>query len=111
MSRYRINPGELRHIITFQRLDLDGPQNKYGEPIKWDDGITTRAGIYPISGKEFYAAETVNSEVTHKINIRYTEGLKPSMRIKFENRYFDIISIINFQEKNIMLQLLCKELI
>lgn len=110
MTRYRINPGEFRHIITFQKLS--NIQDDYGAPIEqWNDVLTIRAGIYPLSGREFYAAETVNSEVTHKINMRYMLGLNPDMRIKFGDRYFNIISIINFQERNVMLQLLCKELI
>lgn len=110
MSRYRINPGELRHRITIQKLN--NSQNEYGEISEfWEDILNIRAGIYPISGKEFFAAETVNSEITHKVKIRYVEGLTPNMRINFNNRIFSIESIINFQEKNIELQLLCKELI
>ena len=110
MSRYIINPGELRHRITIQKLN--NSQNEYGEISEfWEDILNIRAGIYPISGKEFFAAETVNSEITHKVKIRYVEGLTPNMRINFNNRIFSIESIINFQEKNIELQLLCKELI
>lgn len=110
MSRYRINPGELRHRITIQKLN--NSQNEYGEISKlWEDILNVRAGIYPISGKEFFAAETVNSEITHKVKIRYIEGIMPNMRIKFNNRIFSIESVINFQERNIELQLLCKELI
>jgi SPP1 family predicted phage head-tail adaptor len=113
MTRFRINPGEFRHIITFQKKS-DG-QNSYGEVSKndsdWTNVVTVRAGIYPISGKEFYAAETVNSEVSHKVNLRYIPGITPDMRIKFGARTFKIFSVINFQEKNIELQLLCKELI
>ncbi len=113
MSRYRINPGEFRHIITFQKLK--GNQNEYGEEIKgsteWEDVHTARVGIYPMSGREFFAAETVNSEVTHKINMRYIPGITPDMRIKFGVRIFELSSPpINFQEKNTMLQILCKEL-
>lgn len=110
MSRYRINPGELRHRITIQKLN--NSQNEYGEVSElWEDILNVRAGIYPISGKEFFAAETVNSEITHKVKIRYIEGITPNMRIKFNNRIFSIESVINFQERNIELQLLCKELI
>ncbi|MDU4979399.1 MAG: phage head closure protein [Clostridium celatum] len=110
MSRYRINPGELRHRITIQKLN--NSQNEYGEVSElWEDILNVRAGIYPISGKEFFAAETVNSEISHKVKIRYIEGIMPNMRIKFNNRIFSIESVINFQERNIELQLLCKELI
>lgn len=109
MSRYRINPGELRHRITIQKLN--NSQNEYGEISEfWEDILNIRAGIYPISGKDFFAAETTNNEITHKINIRYVPGITSAMRIKFGERYFEIISPpINFQEKNILLQIMCKE--
>ncbi|WNF31640.1 phage head closure protein [Aeribacillus composti] len=112
MKKYRINPGEYRHIITIQQKTKI--QNDYGEEIEdWVDLVTTRAGIYPISGKEFFAAETVNSEVTHKVNMRYipNKHISPDMRVKFGDRYFHIESVINFQEKNVELQLMCKELV
>jgi SPP1 family predicted phage head-tail adaptor len=110
MTRYRINPGEFRHIITFQKKSVD--TNDYGEVIdQWDNITTTRAAIYPISGKEFFSAEKINSEVTHKVNVRYLPNITTDMRVKFGERFFHIQSAINFQEKNCILQLLCKELI
>ena len=110
MSRYRINPGEFRHPIIIQKLNKI--RNEYGEisEEKWMNFLELRAAIYPISGKDFFSAETLNSEVTHKINIRYVEGITSAMRIKFGERYFEIISPpINFQEKNVLLQMMCKE--
>lgn len=109
MSRYAINSGEFRHPITIQKLDKS--RNEYGEVIEeWIDFLEIRAAIYPLSGKDFFSAETLNSEVTHKINTRYVEGITSAMRIKFGERYFEIISPpINFQEKNILLQIMCKE--
>lgn len=109
MSRYRINPGEFRHPITIQKVDKK--RNDYGELVEgWIDFLEIRAGIYPLNGKDFFTAETLNSEVSHKINIRYVEGITSAMRIKFGNRYFEITSPpINFQEKNILLQIMCKE--
>lgn len=106
---YRINPGSYRHIIDFEKIiDI---KNEYGEVSKeWTTFFTTRASIKPISGREFYQAETVNSEVTHKVNLRYKDGIKTDMRIKFGKRIFGIISVINFEERNIELQLLCKEI-
>ena len=109
MSRYAINSGEFRHPITIQKLDKT--RNDYGEVIeKWVDFLQIRAAIYPLSGKDFFASETLNNEITHKINIRYVEGITSAMRVKFTDRYFEIISPpINFQEKNILLQMMCKE--
>ncbi len=111
MTRYRINPGEFRHPIIFQRVT--DSQDEYGAPInEWQNIINARAAIYPINGKDFFMAEQTNNELTHKIHIRFMPGITPDMRIKFGERYFEISSPpINFQEKNTMLQLLCKELV
>lgn len=114
MTRYRINPGEFRNTIVFQKINKDeNDQNDYGEPVeKWDDIITTKAGIYPLSGETFFAAEKENSKITHKINMRYIPGITTDMRIKFGERFFQMVSPpINFQERNIELQILCKELV
>lgn len=105
-----MNPGQLRHRITIQQKTR--VQNEYGEEIAdWVDVASVWASVNPISGREFFAAEAVNSEVTHKINMRYRSGITPDMRVKFKERYFQIIVVMNLQEKNVELQLLCKELV
>lgn len=108
-----INPGYLRHKITIQKQNNNSDkQDDYGQPLDiWVDVARSWASINPISGKEIFAAETVSSEITHKIKIRYRSGITPDMRIVFNGRIFEIKSIINFQERNIDLQLMCKELV
>lgn len=109
MSKFLINAGDFKHIVIIQ--DQTGSTNSYGESTDedWTDFSKTRAGVYPLSGREFFSGEQVNSEVTHKVNMRYIPGVKPSMRISFNGRFFEILSVINFQEGNRLLQLLCKE--
>lgn len=109
MTRFQINPGEFRHIVTLQKRSDN--QNNYGEENEWLDVMKARVAIYPISGKELFAAETFGTEMTHKINLRYVPGVTPDMRIKFGHRVFMIESVINFQEKNTLLQLMCKEVV
>ena len=100
-----MNPGELKHRITFQVQDLEQ------EEETWNDILSTWANINPISGKEYYSAETINSDLTHKIRLRYRRGITPDMRILYNGRIFYIVSVINEYEKNTMLQLMCRELI
>jgi SPP1 family predicted phage head-tail adaptor len=113
MTLYRINAGKYRHIVYFQRLK--DAQNSYGETVKsdednWENAFKTRVGIFPISGKEVLTDEVIKGEVSHRIHMRYISGVDSSMRIKFGNRIFDIVSPpINFQEKNLEIQLMCKE--
>lgn len=110
MKKFIINAGKYRWPITIQKDD--GTEDSYGESNEnWVDVLTCRAGIFPISGKEFFKGEGLQGEVTHKILLRYYPSIERNMRVKFNNRYFQITSVINFQEMNRELQLMCKELL
>lgn len=109
-----IDPGKMRHRITFQRFagTLDG----FGDPLQdddsnWTDVATVWAAIDPISGREFYAAEQSQSEVSHKVRCRYRVGLDTAMRIVYGRRKFKIISIIDWEERYESLLIMCKELV
>jgi SPP1 family predicted phage head-tail adaptor len=49
------------------------------------------------------------SEISHKIRIRYLASVTPKLRIKFGTRYFDIVSVINPDERNEYLEMMCRE--
>lgn len=100
-----MDPGKLNHRITFQIQNLDS------EEEEWNDIVTKWASINPISGREYYQAETINSDLTHKVRLRYRKGITPDMRILYKDRIFNIVSVINEYEKNAILQLMCRELI
>lgn len=109
-----IDPGKMRHRITFQRFG--GSLDDYGDPLQaddsqWDDAATVWAAIDPISGREFYAAEQSQSEVSHKVRCRYKSGLDTAMRIICGKRRFRIISIIDWEERHESLLIMCKELV
>jgi SPP1 family predicted phage head-tail adaptor len=110
MTKFLQNAGSYRHPITLQKQSQT--KNDYGEKVPtWTDFAQSRAGIYPISGKDFIASAEVNSEVTTKINLRYIPGVTADMRVKFGERIFKIIAVMNFQERNKEIQLMCKEMI
>lgn len=109
-----IDPGKMRHRITFQRFS--GTPDDFGDPLQtdddnWADVATTWAAIDPISGREFYAAEQSQSEVSHKIRCRYRTGLDTAMRITYGKRRFKIISLIDWEERHESLLLMCKEVL
>lgn len=109
-----IDVGKMRHRITFQAFA--GNQDDYGDPLQaddanWEDVATVWASIDPISGREFYAAEQSQSEVSHKVRCRYRSDLTTAMRIKYGKRKFDIISIIDWEERHESLLIMCKELV
>ena len=115
--------GLLNKSITVQTQPSTA-QNEYGEPsgsTSWhNDMEDIPAGIWPLRGSEYHLANQGQSEVSHKIQLRWmplADGsvINPRCRIKWHDpnletdRYFEIISVINIDERNRTLQLMCKE--
>jgi len=75
----------------------------------WSEVIKTRAAIWPVSAGEQVKNQQVENQITHKVRIRYQAGIIPEMHIVYNSRVFEIISIINVQEENRWLDLICTE--
>lgn len=108
-----IDPGKFRHRITFQQYDGTLDENgdiRDDEDGNWDDFKTVWASVEPLSGKEFYAAEQSQSEVTHKIRCRYFSGISPAMRILHGDGKYHIVSIIDWQLRHESFLIMVKEL-
>lgn len=106
-----MDAGLLRHRITMQEHKEIG-RDQYNNPkSEWVDICRVWASIEPISGREYWASAQTQSEVTHRIRIRYRRGIKPTMRIIYQGRIFEIETIIDYQERHEYLQLMCKEVV
>lgn len=70
---------------------------------------TVWASVEPTRGREYQEAQRIRPELTYKITTRYHKEITPDMFIKFKDRLFNIISIINVREKNEMLEIVCTE--
>lgn len=102
--------GKLRQRITFQKLEQT--KDEFGEMLgEWSDFKTVWAEVKPVSGRQFFAAKQINSEISHNIYIRYNADLLPNMRIKYKDRVFDILYLMNVNESNTLMQIYCKEII
>ena len=103
-----MNIGKLRHRIT--NLRQVNEVNDYGASTQtWKRVATVWADVRPLSGREYFSAQQVQSEVTTQIWLRHIEGIKPTMKVKFGEREFEILSVLNTQERDVSLQLMCKE--
>jgi len=61
------------------------------------------------TSREFYRLSQQNSEITHVFKVRFMAGIKASHRIRFNNRYLNIIGEpINEGEANQYLLIACK---
>lgn len=105
-----MNPGRLNKKVQIQRLT--NLKNEYGEFEEvWQDLKEVWAEVKPLTGRSFFSAQQLNSEITHSVIIRYIENIKPSMRVMYKERVFEILYIMDFNEENKALQLMCKELV
>ena len=89
--------GDLNKRITIQ-VPEKAPDGKGGFTKTWSDHKTVWAAIWPSLAKEITQSMQTDMVISYRIRIRYRSGFKPSWRLKFGNRYFNIISIINPSE-------------
>jgi SPP1 family predicted phage head-tail adaptor len=100
-----IAAGRLRHRVQID--ELQNITNSFGETDPtWVPFAERWAAVEPLSGREFLAAEQTQSEVSVRITIRYTEGLRPSMRVIHRGQRYDIKAILADKESGIDYQTL-----
>jgi len=91
-----VRAGNLRHLIDIQQaIEI---KDAYGAVTEtWISVGKVRAGIYQLSGREYFAAQQINSEINAKLVIRYLGGLTTKMRAvePGTTRSFDLQAIID----------------
>jgi len=100
--------GQLRHRVTIQSRTT--ARDAHDDPIAtWSTVVKVWASIEPLNARELILAQQVESNVTHKVTIRYRSGVTSAMRVVFGSRTFEIDSVINTDERNITMVLMCEE--
>lgn len=98
--------GKLNRLVSIQQRA--STQDTFGQQSTgWTNLYTNvHVAIRPLSGREMLAAQAVNSEVSHNINLRYLAGITANMRILYGTRIFNITAVMNIDERNkeLMLQ-------
>ena len=100
-----------RHKIVVQQVTES--TDSAGEPIKtWSDYIERKARIVPMGGREAFRYQQHFSERTSIFKTRFdskTIQIDTKMRIVFNSRNFDIKSVINENEINREITIICDE--
>lgn len=65
------------------------------------------AEIVPISGREFMAAQSVQSQVSVRITMRYQPGIQPSMRLRNGTDHYNIQAVLPDPTLRRYLTLMC----
>lgn len=102
--------GKLRHLVDIQTNTTT--RDTTGQPVSsWADTSTNqRAFIRPLRGNELMIARQVTPQVTHEIIMR-NPTLTHGQRLQEAGgtRTFEILSIINVNERDHEKRILCVE--
>lgn len=102
--------GLLKKRISIQTFtDAQSPTGEVTQD--WVELASRRARIEPLSGKEFWSGQAIESEINIKFIIRFDNSLanlNTKMRVLYNGGLYDIESVINPGERNKELHLMCK---
>ena len=105
-----VTAGRLDKRVTLQ--SATSARDGHGQPIAtWTTVATVWAAVEPIRGREYFSAQQVSAETTHRVTIRWRSGVSPQWRVVFGDRTFRIESVINPRERNERLELMCVEVL
>lgn len=105
-----LTSGKLRNRIDIES-PVTAPNGSGGSTVVWT-AITAskiRAYIKPISGAERLQAMRLESDITHRVFIRYRSDFTAASRINYNGRLFQIRAILNLEERNQWLELYAVE--
>lgn len=106
-----LNCGKMNKRVSIQKSVAGYPAvNDFGEPnIVWEELDEVWSSVEPLTGREFWAQQQIQSEITVRFRIRYRSDILNGMRILYNSAYYMIKSIIDPLEKHEELQLMCSE--
>lgn len=67
------------------------------------------AFVAPTTGREYEESQKIRAETTYKISTRYFRGINSSYRILYDNREFEIVSVLDINERHEELQIIAAE--
>jgi len=94
-----IRPGEMRERVTIQTPTQ--VNNALGEAtFTWADSQTIWASVNGVSSREALADGQQETRITHRVRMRYVDGLKHTDRLKWRDRILQIVSLLEYENRS-----------
>lgn len=106
---YILDSGRLKQRVTIQAYETVINSIGADDERLVDIARAIPAEVKPMRGKEQAEYYRNANTVQYKVTIRYRSNVAPNMTLKYKNRIFDIHSVLNVDEANIVLELICTE--
>lgn len=99
----------LRHRVDIQNFTTTQDSTTGAVTDSWANfGTDIPAEIWPLSGREFIAAQSIQSGVTTKITMRYQAGVESRMRVIHGSDIYAIKSVLPDPSLRRFLTLMCE---
>ena len=105
--------GDFRHRMAIQSytevLDPHGGQNG-----TWATDTTVWASVQTLTGRKLELARQIDAEATVEVKMRYCSSggaafVTVDNRLLFGTRILEPVYVVNENERNIILRIICKE--
>lgn len=100
-----INLGDFKHPIKIFEQSSAVRRAGGGRDSAWEIKFSIFAKITPSQQNDLLEAQGLDQQVSHKIIIRFRDGLTSHMRIQLKDRFMFIKSFINIEEQSKFLEI------
>ena len=87
-----LDPGSLRSELSLQAA-TPVPDGMGGHTQSWNEIATVFARIEPISATSVFGPDQTVETVTHRVTLRWRNGVAAGMRFVRHARIFDIVTV------------------
>jgi SPP1 family predicted phage head-tail adaptor len=102
-----IDAGKLRERVTIQQASES--RTAMGEVVQsWATYSERWASVEGISSRELLQMGQAQTEASHRVRLRYVDGLTASMRLQWRGRTLEIVSLLEHDNRTEH-ELLCQE--
>lgn len=106
-----MNAGALRHRCWIKEPTHTDALGDGDTVATWGTVTVCWGALEPLKGREWIESGMENSEITAKFRMRYFASIDPTMQLYFGSRTFEIVSVIDPDERRKELELMVKELV
>jgi SPP1 family predicted phage head-tail adaptor len=94
-----IDPGKLRERITVEQAAE--ARNSLGETVlSWATFAERWASVEGVSSREALELGRVEVSISHRVRLRYLDGMTQNMRIVWRGRTLEIVSLLEYGNRS-----------
>ena len=91
--------GRMRERVTVQQATER--RNSLGETtLEWATYASRWASVQGVSSREALELGQVDVSVTHRVRMRYVDGMTHNMRLSWRDRVLEIVSLLEYDNRS-----------